>query len=127
MSRNHFDFSLILLDNSAIGRCIFGMRSSSTVTVYVDVRKMIEADMELLESANGALLTGGDVNVRVPPQFSSHAVWLGPPETTIFNSYGDWTERTRHRVEGFDLKCRNHEPLVIDLTEEPSSRRRRFA
>ena len=72
MGRNHIHFasglpagfkSIIDLDQDSVAApVISGMRKSSTVLVFLDVRRAMDAGLKFWRSDNGVLLTDGDEN-----------------------------------------------------------------
>lgn len=76
MERNHVHFasglpsgfkSIIELDKDAVAApVISGMRQSSTVLIFVDVRKAMDAGLKFWRSDNGVILTEGNEHGIVP-------------------------------------------------------------
>jgi 2'-phosphotransferase len=82
MGRNHVHFASGLpagfssLSSSSTGSgaeveapMISGMRSTSTILIYLDVKKAMEAGLKFSRSENGVILTEGDENGLVPLAF----------------------------------------------------------
>lgn len=64
MNRQHIHFARGLPED---GEVISGMREHCAVLLYLNVRKLLEDKLELLESANGVLLTAGVGSTRHLP------------------------------------------------------------
>lgn len=79
MGRNHVHFaaglpagftSLASAEGDAIeAPVISGMRSTSTILVYLDLRKALEAGLKFARSQNGVILTEGNEEGLVPSSF----------------------------------------------------------
>jgi 2'-phosphotransferase len=72
MTRNHIHLAQGLAgpDSSVIS----GMRKSSQVLVYIDVKKALEGGLKFVLSSNGVVLSSGDQSGHIPPVFFEKAI-----------------------------------------------------
>ena len=74
MGRNHIHFASGLpagfktQDSSALP-VISGMRSTSSVLIFIDIRKALESGLKFWRSANGVLLSEGNEKGLIPVEF----------------------------------------------------------
>ncbi|KAJ7065380.1 KptA family-domain-containing protein [Mycena amicta] len=66
MARNH-----IHLAQGFVGDVISGMRSSSQILVFIDVKRALDAGVQFYLSSNGVVLTPGNDKGLLEPQFFS--------------------------------------------------------
>ncbi|EEB88620.1 hypothetical protein MPER_13459, partial [Moniliophthora perniciosa FA553] len=65
MTRNHIH----LAQGVARGDVISGMRSSARLMIYIDLAKAMAAGLKFYLSVNGVILTEGDEEGYIRPQF----------------------------------------------------------
>ncbi|GAO46773.1 phosphotransferase KptA/Tpt1 [Saitoella complicata NRRL Y-17804] len=66
MKRNHIHLAVGKFGEEGV---ISGMRKSCTVFVYVDMKKALEAGIKFYQSANGVVLTEGNAEGKLSPEF----------------------------------------------------------
>lgn len=71
MSRNHIHFTNL---ETSMGKQVSGVRSFSTVLVYIDIEKLKNTDIKLYQSLNNVYLTTGDERGLVPKELFSRIV-----------------------------------------------------
>ncbi|XP_055333927.1 tRNA 2'-phosphotransferase 1-like [Paramacrobiotus metropolitanus] len=71
MSRNHIHFSREVPSDD---RAVSGIRPSCDVLIYLDVPKILAAGIRLFESANKVILSPGNTDRCIPPEFFAKIV-----------------------------------------------------
>ena len=69
--RNHIHFMPRAIESSGV---ISGMRQSSEVAIYVDVRRAMRRGITFYRSSNDVVLTRGDSTGRITPDLFSHTM-----------------------------------------------------
>ncbi|KAF7309440.1 tRNA phosphotransferase 1 [Mycena indigotica] len=88
MTRNH-----IHLAQGYVGSVISGMRKSSQILVFIDVSKALEAGIPFFLSSNGVVLTPGDSDGYLQPNFFSNVRYANP--TKLADPVPGWTALPR--------------------------------
>lgn len=65
MTRNHIHLAQGVPGSGIIS----GMRNSSSILIYIDIQKALDAGIKFYLSANGVVLTEGDANGFLSPHF----------------------------------------------------------
>ncbi|KAG8933918.1 hypothetical protein FRC03_009366 [Tulasnella sp. 419] len=88
MKRNHIHLAQGLPGSEGVTS---GMRSDSTVLIFIDHGKAMESGLRFYVSTNGVLLTEGDENGYIAPHMFQTVIWRRRGDIKYWNG-SDWVD-----------------------------------
>ncbi|KZT09829.1 uncharacterized protein LAESUDRAFT_721983 [Laetiporus sulphureus 93-53] len=113
MNRNHIHLAQGVPGSGVIS----GMRASSQLLIYVDVQKALDAGIKFYLSANGVVLTEGDENGFLSPEFFARV------ETSKGKPLPGWEDtQPVRRLDGTDVAVdKNTLAIAKESTKTPGT------